>query len=132
MASFRESLSKGLTTINVKTNNFMEESKCKTYISTLEKEIRDLKLNLGDIMYGSWLSGESDETALQTIMEQIKQKYEEIEQQKKIMEQLTISEQQILGTGSNVQTGAMIYCAQCGAQNASNYKFCCKCGKALG
>ena len=132
MASFRESLSKGLTTINVKTNNFMEESKCKTYISTLEKEIRDLKLNLGDIMYESWLSGQTDETTLQTIMEQIKQKYEEIEQQKKVMEQLTISEQQILGTGSNSQAGSMIYCSQCNAQNASNYKFCCKCGKPLG
>ncbi len=132
MASLRESLSKGLTTINVKTNNFMEESKCKTYISTLEKEIRDLKLNLGDIMYESWLSGQSDEAILQTIMEQIKQKYEEIEQQKKVMEQLTISEQQILGTGANSQAGAMIYCAQCGAQNAANYKFCCKCGKPLG
>lgn len=132
MASIRESLSKGLTTINVKTNNFMEESKCKTYISTLEKEIRDLKLNLGDIIYENWLSGKTEEVALQEIMKQIKQKYDEIEQQKKIMDQLTISEQQILGTGSNAQAGSVIYCAQCGAQNASNYKFCCKCGKPLG
>ena len=132
MAGIRESLSKGLTTINVKTNNFMEESKCKTYISTLEKEIRDLKLNLGDIMYENWLAGQTEELVLQEIMEQIKQKYDEIEQQKKIMEQLTISEQQILGTGSNAQAGSMIYCSQCGAQNAVNYKFCCKCGKPLG
>lgn len=37
MDSLKESLTKGIATINVKTNNFMEESKCKTYISTLEK-----------------------------------------------------------------------------------------------
>ena len=48
MASLKESLSKGITTINVKTNSFMEESKCKTYISTLEKEIQILKQNIGE------------------------------------------------------------------------------------
>ena len=132
MATLRESLSKGLTAINVKTNNFMEESKCKTYISTLEKEIKDLKLNMGDILYESWLSGESADVPLQAILGQIKAKYEEIEQQKRIMEQLTISEQQILGTGNNAQATGVIFCAQCGTQNASNYKFCCKCGNPLG
>ena len=50
MASLKESLSKGITTINVKTNSFMEESKCKTYISTLEKEIQILKQNIGETM----------------------------------------------------------------------------------
>ena len=48
MASLKESLSKGITTINVKTNSFMEESKCKTYISTLEKEIQILKQNMSE------------------------------------------------------------------------------------
>lgn len=36
MASISDSLTKGITTINVKTTNFMEQSKCKTYISTLK------------------------------------------------------------------------------------------------
>ena len=131
MASIRESLSKGLTTINVKTNNFMEESKCKTYISTLEKEIKELKTSIGELMYAGWISGQTDEANLQAFLEQIKAKYDEIEQQKKIMEQLTISEQQILGTGTAPQMGAAIFCAQCGAQNAANYKFCSKCGTPL-
>lgn len=132
MASLKESLSKGLTTLNVKTNTFMEESKCKTYISTLEKEIKDLKMNMGDLMYASWVAGESAEVPLQAIMEQIKEKYDEIEQQKKIMEQLTISEQQILGTGNNtVAAAGALFCSQCGTQNAPNYKFCCKCGNPL-
>ncbi len=36
MDSLKESFTKGIATLNVKTNNFMEESKCKTYISNLE------------------------------------------------------------------------------------------------
>lgn len=131
MASLKESLSKGLTAINVKTNTFMEESKCKTYISTLEKEIKDLKMNIGDIVYNSWASGESAEEQIQVIMEQIKEKYNEIENQKKIMEQLTISEQQILGTGNNAPAAGTLFCSKCGTQNAANYKFCCKCGSSL-
>ena len=39
MAGFKDKFSKGLTTINVKTNNFMEQTKINTYISTLETEI---------------------------------------------------------------------------------------------
>ena len=39
--ALKDSLTKGITAINVKTNNFMEQSKCKTYISTLESEINN-------------------------------------------------------------------------------------------
>ena len=38
----KDSLTKSITTINVKTNNFMEQSKYKTYISTLEDEIQKI------------------------------------------------------------------------------------------
>lgn len=51
MASLKDTFTKGLTTLNVKTNNFMEESKCKTYITTLENEIAGLKQKLGDDIY---------------------------------------------------------------------------------
>ncbi len=39
MVSLKDSFPKGIAAINVKTNTFMEESKCKTYISTLEGEM---------------------------------------------------------------------------------------------
>ena len=64
MASLKESLSKGITTINVKADSFMEESKCKTYISTREKEIQILKQNIGETVYAKSVAGESYELSL--------------------------------------------------------------------
>ena len=43
MASFMESVNKGITAFSMKTSNFAEVTKCKTYISTLESEIEKLK-----------------------------------------------------------------------------------------
>lgn len=129
MASLKESFSKGITAINVKTNSFMEESKCKTYISTLEKEIQVLKLNIGEIVYSKSVIGESYEKAVAEIVQQITGKYQEIEQQKKAIEQLAIEEKQILGTSQAVES--VKFCSQCGAQSAANYKFCSKCGSPL-
>ena len=102
MASLKESLSKGITTINVKTNSFMEESKCKTYISTLEKEIQILKHNIGEIVYAKSIAGEGYEEEVAKIIEQIQGKYAEIEQQKAAIEQLAVQEKQILGSQSTV------------------------------
>ena len=129
MASLKESLSKGITTINVKTSSFMEESKCKTYISTLEKEIQILKQNIGEIVYAKSVAGESYEEEVTKIIEQIQSKYAEIEQQKATIEQLAVQEKQILGNQS--ATVNIKYCAKGGAQNAANYKFCSKCGTPL-
>ena len=129
MASLKESLSKGITTINVKTNSVMEESKCKTYISTLEKEIQILKQNIGETVYAKSVAGESYEEEVAGMIGQIRGKYEEIEQQKAAIEQLAVQEKQILGNQST--TVNIRYCANCGAQNAANYKFCSKCGSPL-
>lgn len=130
MATLKESLSKGITALNVKTNSFMEESKCKTYIATLEKDIQTLKTNIGELVYAKTLIGESYEEPVAEIVRQIQGKYEEIEQQKKAMEQLAAEGRQILGTSQSI--GAVKYCANCGAENAGNYKFCSKCGTPLG
>lgn len=129
MATIKESFSKGLTALNVKTNNFMEENKCKTYISTLESEIADLKLRIGDVVYAKWVNGEDDRAETEPMLNSIKEKYQEIEGQKEKIKQLEEQEKQILGgatTGNEV-----CYCSQCGAQNAANYKFCSKCGAPL-
>lgn len=130
MASLKESLSKGITAINVKTNSFMEESKCKTYISTLEKEIQTLKMNIGEIVYGKTVTGESYEDAVLEIVREITGKYEEIEQQKKTIEQLAEEQKQILGTASSVES--VKFCPKCGVQSSGVYKFCSKCGSPLG
>lgn len=135
MEKLKQSLTKGITTLNVKTNNFMEESKCKTYISTLEKEIMDLKQAVGDKVYEKWTVGESAAEETEELLKCIKAKYEEIQMQREKMEKLQQEEQQILGTsGANSNAGqeeAFIFCSQCGTRNAANYKFCRKCGVAL-
>lgn len=136
MDSLKGVLSKGLTTINVKTNNFMEESKCKTYISTLEKEIRDLKFEIGELMYDSWKNGHDNQSKIEEDMNTIRTKEENIEQQKEIMKNLAVEEQQILGNrqmsaGAEQQAGAVVFCPKCGAQSSAGYKFCSKCGNPL-
>ena len=141
MAGLKETFNKGLTTINVKTNNFMKESKCKTYITTLENEIAELKKSLGEKVYANWLNKTDVSDGVETISVQIRAKYEEIEVQKAKILQLQEEEKLILGAGQRqMQTpgtqneepeGETIFCSQCGMKNSVNYKFCCKCGAPL-
>lgn len=138
MASFKDTFAKGITTLNVKTNNFMEENKCKTYISTLEEEIRKLKMSIGEITYENWGNMDSVKEQIQNTVNEINAKYQEIKAQEEKIKSLAEIEQQILGNGAvNEKMAAagpqegVVYCSQCGAQNSSNYKFCLKCGKPL-
>ena len=131
MATFKDSLTKGLTTLNVKTNNFMEQTKCKTYISTLESEIRELKMQLGNLVYENKVNGAPIETSVDEIIDQINDKYAEIKVQQERIAHILQEEQNILGTAQNTQELPPIFCSQCGSKNAGNYKFCCKCGIPL-
>lgn len=129
MGNLKNSFSKGLTAINVKTNNFMEENKCKTYIATLESEIQDLKQMLGQVIYEHWIQGEELTQGIDDILKAIQIKDQEIEEQKEKIRRLQLEEKQILGIA--VEQGGSIFCSQCGTKNSVNYKFCCRCGKPL-
>lgn len=134
MANLKESFTKGLTTLNVKTNNFMEESKCRTYISTLDNEIKDLKLQIGERVYENVCMGAAAADNTEELIQLIHDKKKEIAQQQERIAQLVQEEQQILGTSVQKmmeETGAPVFCGKCGKQNAYNYKFCCKCGAPL-
>lgn len=134
MASLKDTFTKGLTTLNVKTNNFMEESKCKTYITTLENEIAGLKQKLGDDIYTSWMNQGDLTAGVEETCKQIQNKYQEIEAQRLKIAQLQEEEKQILGAApaqNAMPEGETIFCSQCGIKNSVNYKFCCKCGAPL-
>lgn len=134
MASLKDTFTKGLTTLNVKTNNLMEESKCKTYITTLENEIAGLKQKLGDDIYTSWMNQGDLTAGVEETCKQIQNKYQEIEAQRLKIAQLQEEEKQILGAApaqNAMPEGETIFCSQCGTKNSVNYKFCCKCGAPL-
>ena len=134
MASLKDTFTKGLTTLNVKTNNFMEESKCKTYITTLENEIAGLKQKLGDDIYTSWMNQGDLTAGVEETCKQIQNKYQDIEAQRLKIAQLQEEEKQILGAApaqNAMPEGETIFCSQCGTKNSVNYKFCCKCGAPL-
>ncbi len=132
MANLKNAFTKGIATINVKTNNFMEETKCKTYITTLENEIKELKFQIGNKVYEKWAVQEEFVEEIEGTLQQIAEKYQEIQTQEARMQQLHKEEQQILGNAQKLPEGEnTVFCSQCGMQNAPNYKFCCKCGVAL-
>ena len=54
MADLKESFSKGLTALNVKTSTFLEAKKIQTYISTLNNEIEALQKEIGRRAYEDW------------------------------------------------------------------------------
>ena len=133
METLKNKFSKGLTTINVKTNNFMEQNKIHTHISTIESEINSLKIQLAEIVYTRWANGEFDISNVEDILNRIKGRYEDIDIQKEKIEQILFEERQILGTmqEQKMSKEALIYCSNCGAASAANYKFCSKCGSLL-
>ena len=131
MADLKESFSKGLTALNVKTSTFLEAKKIQTYISTLNNEIEALQKEIGRRAYEDWEKNGS--ISLSNIGEQrmeISKKKETIAQQKIAAEELEKKEQQILGTADN-QKPSKIFCPNCGQSYDGPVKFCRKCGTKL-
>ena len=139
MAGLKETFSKGITTINVKTNNFMEGTTIKTHINTLETECKALYEQIGTLMYQQWMNGDSTIAAVEPYLQQVKGKQEEIAAEHIKLDGLQKMEEDILGKKSQAAPAAVtapaengqIYCSQCGSVNNSNYKFCAKCGAQL-
>ena len=134
MDNLKKSITKGIATINVKTNNMLEQSKCKTYISTLENEIADLELQAGKKLFQNWESGNFSVDGLDVIMEDIAGKYQTIKEQEEAIKKMQQEEQKILGNERGETANGeddFIFCCMCGAKNRAEYKFCIKCGASI-
>jgi len=132
MANFQNSISKGLTALNMKTSNFLEETKIKTHITTLEEEIEQLKKVIGEKVYQNW---DKNDNILEIISEEVscvKEKYAMIEQLKKEIEELSKKEKEVLGNGFAArEENSTVFCTQCGAECSKEAHFCVKCGNKL-
>lgn len=133
MAGIKNSFSKGLTTINVKASNFMEENKLRTHISTLEAEIEKLKLNVGEEVFKEYVDGTFALENVTEMLEAIKVKYDTIAQINNEIQELSTKEMEILGStaAQNAAQEGVQFCSQCGAPYKIGYKFCEKCGSKL-
>lgn len=141
MAGIKETFSKGITTINVKTSTMLEQNKINTHISTLEGEIEALKNKAGHILWEKWNDGIFQMSDVEDLLVSVNQKLAEIEVQKKRAEEILEEEQKILGTQTaeiSAQkaeapiTEDTLFCSNCGARFTAQFKFCTKCGTALG
>lgn len=133
MAAIKNSFSKGLTTINVKASNFMEENKLKTYITTLETEIEQLKKSVGEKVYQGYVNQDFALDNVQAELDEIKEKYVQIQKTTTEIEGLSMREKEILGKASvaGAELESTLFCSQCGAGCKAGYKFCEKCGNKL-
>ena len=136
MADIKNSFSKGLTMLNMKTSSFLELNKIKTYINTLNSEIATLKSEIGDLVYRSWTSGQ--EPLSEDVVEKlnmIQSKLALIAEQEEAAAKISSMEKQILGeqekTPEQVQAEPVLICSNCGQVYERPVKFCTKCGNRM-
>lgn len=122
--------SKGITAVNVKLSRSLEEAKINTYIDTLNQEANSLKMEIGNMIYAKWRSGNTVEITEDIIvkLDMIRQRLEEVELKKAEILRLQEDEKRILGGAVNVNT---VYCVNCGTANNAANSFCEKCGSPL-
>lgn len=139
---FKQGLSRQITKINMKTSTFMEENKIKTYITTLENDIAELKRQSGELGYNLWVEGKLDAAKLVPIYLQVKEKYRQIQEQERLLQELEVRNRQVLGDSAARMPGAagmagapgaagQVICPHCGDICAPNMNFCKKCGMKL-
>ncbi|MCI8673130.1 MAG: hypothetical protein HFI89_06540 [Lachnospiraceae bacterium] len=99
---FRRKIMDKLTIIYIKASHCMERNKLNMYISTLEREIQDMKLQIGIVCYDRWKNDRLRVEDIEELLKIIDGKNEEIEKQKELILQLSEQEKRILGKAAPV------------------------------
>ena len=95
---FKSSVNRGITTISVKTSSSLEKSKIKTHIDTINREIQRKISIVGEDAYNIWLGNNEDFSSLYATFEEIKNKYNEIEELNEQLVYIDQRDNEILGT----------------------------------
>lgn len=126
----KDGFNKGVATVSTGSKTMIEKTKINTIIKGLEDEKKQLAEILGNKIYNFCLeNAESDipRDEVVSICNEISSRNEQIEVQKKKIEELDAEMSQVIGNGGNVSN-----ICQCGHENSAGAKFCAKCGNKLG
>jgi|GEM_PF-2377404 len=125
------------TTIGAKSADLMETGKLKLAKSQLEGKIKDIKTDIGHVMYEAYKNGvEPDSAVLQAkiseineIEDQIKSINEKLEQDK--AKEGAAQPGSISSAQADTASAQSAFCSNCGAGLGGEAKFCTNCGKPV-
>ncbi len=127
----KDSINKSVATVSTGSKTMVEKTKINAVIKNLENEKKQLAEILGNKIHKFCLEnaeGDIPRDEVISICNEIISRDEQIEVQKKKIEELDAEMNQVMGTSSG--SGITITCS-CGHPNAVGAKFCAKCGNKL-
>lgn len=123
----KKTIDRGVATVSVRSNEFIEITKLKTQNSNLEKEMDFMKQQLGAAYFNQWKTDQIEEFSLGDLCKEIKEKEDLVISNLEKIESLQRQNEQILGSQS--QNDGIL--CNCGKINTSTAKFCISCGNKL-
>lgn len=123
----KQSFSRQIAKWNVKASSFMEESKIKTYMDTLNREIAEIQQECGGKAYAMWMENEFEAEQLVPLFEKIAEKQVELQNQKTLLAEMQSKNRQLLGEQESGRQKSFI-CPNCGAECSPETNFCRECG----
>lgn len=128
----KDGFNKSVATVSTGSKTMIEKTKINTVIKTLEDEKKQLAEILGNKIHKFCLEnteGDIPRDEVIGICNEISNRIEQIEVQKKKIEELEAEMNQVMG---NSQSVGLTNMCECGHANAAGAKFCAKCGNKLG
>lgn len=127
----KDGFNKGVATVSTGSKTMLEKTKINAVIKNLEDEKKQLAEILGNKIHkycSDNAEGDIPREEVESICGEITARNEQIELQKKKIEELDAEMSQVIG---NSQNSSMTSICQCGHANAIGAKFCAKCGNKL-
>lgn len=135
MADFFEKMkdgfNKGVATVSTGSKMMLEKTKINAVIKNLEDERKQLAEILGNNIHtfcSEHAEGDIPREEVISICNEITARNQQIEVQKKKIEELESEMNQVMG---NFAASDAVNVCRCGHENAAGAKFCAKCGSKL-
>lgn len=130
----KKTITKSVVAVNVKTSVYLDTSKLKIQISSIEKEIQEDYLTLGKSVYLLWKNDTRSFETLSDTLQMVQEKYSKIDSILLDIEELEKHERDVFG--AKVVTVAtnecnVFSCKVCTTQYTTQVKFCKKCGNKM-
>lgn len=121
-----DGINKGVNSVAAGSKTVIEKAKINSAISNLEHEKKELSAFIGEKVYSLYKEGKLQDTEeFGSLCEQIDQKNNAIAVKRQELAKLEAP-----APAAPAQAG-VVYCSQCGSQNAAASKFCAKCGSQM-